>query len=87
MITNAELIHANKSFRIAQTENLRALGVEEETMAGLSPTFLNLKLQTQAGLANARISEFSAIVNYNKAIADLYLSMGTTLQMHQIEIK
>ncbi len=87
VITNAELIHANKSFRIAQTENLRALGVEEETMAGLSPTFLNLKLQTQAGLANARISEFSAIVNYNKAIADLYLSMGTTLQMHQIEIK
>ncbi|MBT4530423.1 MAG: TolC family protein [Phycisphaerae bacterium] len=87
VITNAELIHANKSFRIAQTENLRALGVEEETMAGLSPTFLNLKLQTQAGLANARILEFSAIINYNKAIADLYLSMGTTLQMHQIEIK
>ena len=87
VVTNAELIRANRAFRIAQTENLRALGVEEETMAGLSPTFLNLKLQTQSGLANARISEITAIVNYNKAIAELYLAMGTTLTMHQIELE
>ena len=87
VVTNAELIRANRAFRIAQTENLRALGVEEETMAGLSPTFLNLKLQTQSGLANARISEITATVNYNKAIAELYLAMGTTLTMHQIEIE
>ena len=85
MVTSAELIGANKAYRIAQTENLRALGVEEETMAGLSPTFLNLKLQTQTGLATARIAEFSAIINYNKAIASLYKAMGTTLKMHQVE--
>ncbi len=87
IVTNAELIQANKAFRIAQTENLRALSVEEETMAGLSPTFLNLKLQTQAGLSNARIAEFGAIVNYNKSIASLYEAMGTTLQMHQIDFE
>ena len=87
VVTSAELIRANRAFRIAQTENLRALGVEEETMAGLSPTFLNLKLQTQSGLANARISEITATVNYNKAIAELYLAMGTTLTMHQIELE
>ncbi|MDE1038082.1 MAG: TolC family protein [Phycisphaerales bacterium] len=87
VLTNAELIHANKAYRLAQTENLRALSVEEETMAGLSPTFLNLKLQTQSGLANARIAEFTSIINYNKSIVDLYKSMGTTLVMHQIDLE
>jgi len=53
-------------------------------MSGLTPTFLNLKLQTQKGLASARISEFTSIANYNKAIASLYKAMGTTLEMQQI---
>lgn len=87
IVTNAELLQANKSYRIAQAENMRALGVEEDTMAGLTPTFLNLKLQTQSGLATARISEFTSVVNYNKAIASLYESMGTTLDMHQMAIE
>jgi len=87
IMTNAELLQANKSYRIAQSENLRALAVEEETMAGLTPTFLNLKLQTQSGLAAARILEITSIVNYNKAIASLYESMGTTLDMHQMAIQ
>jgi outer membrane protein TolC len=87
IVTNSELLQANKSFRIAQAENMRALTVEEETMAGLTPTFLNLKLQTQHGLASARISEFTSIVNYNKAIASLYESMGTTLEMHHMTIE
>ncbi|MBC8309806.1 MAG: TolC family protein [Planctomycetes bacterium] len=87
IVTNAELIRANKAFRIAQAENLRALNVEEETMAGLSPTFLNLKLQTQSVLATARIAEFASIINYNKSISQLYLAMGTTLEMHQVDIE
>jgi len=53
----------------------------------LFSTFLNLKLQTQSGLATARILEFTAVVNYNKAIASLYESMGTTLDMHQMAIE
>ena len=84
--TNAKLVSANKSFRIAQAENLRALQVEEETLSGLTPTFLNLKLQTQAGLANARIAEFTSAVNFNKALATLYMAAGTTLEMHQISL-
>jgi outer membrane protein TolC len=82
--TSAALVSANKSFRIAQAENLRALRVEEDTLTGLTPTFLNLKLQTQAGLANARIAEFTSAVNFNSALASLYLASGTTLEMHQI---
>jgi outer membrane protein TolC len=83
--TSAELVLANKSFRIAQAENLRALKVEEETLGGLTPTFLNLKLQTQSVLASARIAEFTSAVNFNKALASLYLATGTTLEMHQIK--
>jgi outer membrane protein TolC len=84
--TSAELVSANKSFRIAQAENLRALQVEEETLSGLTPTFLRLKLQTQAGLANARIAEFTSAVNFNTSLASLYLAAGTTLEMHQISL-
>jgi outer membrane protein len=84
IVTNAALIQANKSFRVAQTENLRALLVEEETMAGLTPTFLNLKLQTQAGLASARTAELRSIVDYNKAISSLFKATGTSLDQRQI---
>ena len=87
IVTNAELMKANRSYRVAQAENLRALLVEEETMSGLTPTFLNLKLQTQNGLATARIAELTSVVNYNKAITSLYQSAGTTLQMHQISME
>ena len=86
VVTNAELMQANRAYRVAQAENMRALQVEEETMSGLTPTFLNLKLQTQSGLASARIAEFTSIVNYNKAIANLYLAMGVTSNMHGIDI-
>ncbi len=87
IVTSAELMQANRAYRIAQTENLRALLVEEETMAGLSPTFLNLKLQTQSGLATARIAEYDSMISYNKSIASLYKAMGTTLNMHQIDVE
>ncbi|MBC8201494.1 MAG: TolC family protein [Planctomycetes bacterium] len=86
IVTNASLMRANKDYRIAQTENLRALLVEEETMAGLTPTFLNLKLQTQSGLASARTAEITAVINYNKSIAQLYKAMGTTTQKHQVGV-
>jgi len=86
VVTNAELMQANRAYRVAQAENMRALQVEEETMSGLTPTFLNLKLQTQSGLATARIAEFTSIVNYNKSIANLYLAMGVTSNMHGIDV-
>ena len=75
-----------RSYRVAQAESMRTLQVEEDLIANLTPTFLNLKLQTQAGLANARIAEFQAIADFNVAIADLYRATGTTLQMHQINL-
>ena len=87
VVTNYELIQARRSFRIAQAENLRTLLVEEETMAGLTPEFLNLKFQRQNGLAVARSLEIRALANFDQAVAEFYHAMGIGLEMKQIEIE
>ncbi len=80
-----ELIQASRSSRIANAENLRALLVEEETLAGLTPEFLNLKFQRQERLAEAQREEIRALVIYNQSVATLYRSMGVGLEMNQIQ--
>ena len=86
-LTSYELIQANRSNRIAQAENLRTLQVEEETLAGLTPEFLNLKFQRQERLADAEREEVRSLVAYNKAVAGLYRAMGVGLAMNQIELE
>lgn len=86
-VTNYELITANRSNRIAQAENLRTLRVEEETLAGLTPEFLNLKFQRQERLAAAERELVGALVNYNKAVASLYRAMGVGLAMNRIDLE
>jgi len=87
VISDYQLIGATRSFRVAQAENLRALLVEEETMAGLTPEFLNLKFERQETLARARQEEVLALVNYDSAVAALYRAMGTGLSMNRINIE
>ena len=86
-IANYELIQANRSSRIAAAENLRTLKVEEETLAALTPEFLNLKFQRQDRLAQAQSSEIQALVNYNQSVASLYRAMGIGLAMNRIELE
>ena len=86
-ITNYELIAANRSSRIAAAENLRTLHVEEETLAALTPEFLNLKFQRQDRLASAQSSEIQSLVNYNQSVAALYRAMGIGLTMNRIELE
>lgn len=81
---NYELIQATRSFRLAQTENLRTLLVEEEFKAGLTPEFLNLKFQRQDTLAAAELQELEALSNFNKAVARLYRAMGVGMSMNGI---
>ncbi len=87
VIANYELIQASRSFRVAQAENLRALLVEEETLAGLTPEFLNLKFQRQETLASAQREEVRALANYNKSVAALYRAMGVSLAMNRIGLE
>jgi len=86
-IANYELIEANRSSRIAAAENLRTLKVEEETLAALTPEFLNLKFQRQDRLAQAQSSEIQSLVNYNQSVAALYRAMGIGLAMNRIELE
>ncbi|MBG80699.1 MAG: hypothetical protein CMJ39_08345 [Phycisphaerae bacterium] len=83
----AELIPATRTARIATAESLRALEVERQTLASLTPTFLNLIFSTQAQLANARTAEFDAIVQFNTSVSKMYEAMGTTLDVKQIGIQ
>lgn len=87
VIASYELIQARRSFRVAQAENLRTLLVEEETLAGLTPEFLNLKFQRQEELAVARQLELDALVQFDTAVAELYRAMGIGLSMKQIELE
>jgi len=85
--TNYSLIGQTRAFRLAQAENLRALLVDEQTLAALTPEFLNLKFQRQEGLASAQLQESTALVDYNTSIANLYRAMGTGLAMNRIELE
>ena len=87
VVANAELIQATRISRLAAAEALRALEVERDTVASLTPVFLNLLFSNQVSLASARTAEFRAIVNFNSSVATLYKAMGTTLDMHSIGLE
>ena len=87
VLNNARLITATRVSRVAAAESLRALEVERQTLASLTPTFLNLLFTTQAQLGNARSAEFQAIVDFNKSVSKMYESMGMTLNINQIGLQ
>jgi outer membrane protein TolC len=81
-----QLVEQNRTYRLAQAENLRALLVDERTLAALTPEFLQLKFQLQNGLAAAEDSYFASLVGYQSAIAALQQATGTGLEANRIEI-
>ncbi len=85
--TNYRLIEQTRASRIATTDELRALNVETERLRGLTVERLSLALDTQERLANAEREEAQAITDYNAAIADLYASIGRTLQRNRIDFR
>lgn len=82
---NYSLISQTKSSRIAASEVLRVLLVEKDVNQGYSVERLDLELNRQESLAAAERSEIEALVEYNKALADLFSSMGTALERNKIE--
>jgi outer membrane protein TolC len=83
--TNWQLIEQNRSSRLAASENLRTLLVQEQTVQSLTPDFLDLKFRRQESLANAEIAELSALINYNIALADYYRATGIALERNRID--
>ena len=81
-----QLVEQNRIARLAQAENLRALLVDEKTLAALTPEFLQLKFQLQNSLAVAEDAYVAALVGYQGALAALQRAMGTGLEASRIEI-
>jgi len=82
--TNFRLIEQTRSSRLAATENLRTLLVQEQTIQSLNPTFLDLKLRRQENLATAEQEEIQALIDYNIALADYHRAVGDTLERNRI---
>ncbi|MCS6804391.1 MAG: TolC family protein [Blastocatellia bacterium] len=80
--TSRRSIEAARAARINRQIQLE--GEQKKFEAGLSTTFF--VLQFQNFLSEARLQELQALVNYNKAIADLQRVMSTTLTTHNVEI-
>jgi len=78
--TDYRLIEQTRLARLAAAENLRALLVEEETVRGLTPDFLNLKLNRQEALASAELEEVSARTDYAIALAEAAQALGLSLE-------
>ena len=65
---------------------MQVLQDTEEIRERLTPEFLLVKLQAQEFLANAQMSEVRAIVDFNIAFAELAQTLGTVLELHQVEV-
>jgi outer membrane protein len=87
VVASHQLIEQTRASRLAAAESLRALQVLEQTLAALTPEFLQTKFVAQERLALAYAAEIDALVNYNVSIAELYNAMGTGLQMNRIELQ
>lgn len=81
---NYRLITQTQAGRVAAANALRVLLIEQETTAGITPERLDLEFSRQEQLASAEREEVQALADYNVAITDLYLSMGTLLDRNQI---
>jgi outer membrane protein TolC len=87
VVTNYDLIEQTRAARYAAAENLRALIADEENRPGITPEFLNLKLQRQEELSTAERAEIQALADYNNALAVLYRAMGTSLERNRIRFE
>ena len=80
------LIGQARNFRLAQAENLRALEAFRETLAALTPEFLNLLFQRQERLGEAQLQETTALIAYNVAIAQLNEAVGSGLKANGVDL-
>ncbi len=82
--TAYELIGATRAARRAAADNLRALQVQENEGAALTPEFINLKLQSQERLAGAELQEVQALVDYANALTAYDRATGSLLERNNI---
>ena len=85
VVLNYSLIGQTNLSRLAASEALRVLQVDKEQGGGYTIERLNIELNNQEQVAAAEREEIEALTEYNSALADLFLSMGTALERNNIE--
>lgn len=82
--TNWESRNANHQAVMATEMTLNAITTRERAEEALTPSFVQLKLDTQQRLAEARRNEAQAVANYAVAIAALERAKGTLLRYDNV---
>jgi outer membrane protein TolC len=70
--------------RLAAEDALNAIGERKRAGEPLTPTFVQLELDTQQQLTNAQAEEAGAISSYNVAISRLERAKGTLLRFNNV---
>ncbi len=70
--------------RFAADQSLNAIQQREDAKEPLTPTFVQLKLDTQERLATSKIAEAQAVSNYNNGLAKLERAKGTLLRYNNV---
>ncbi len=78
-----EIVKRRRAVFLA-ADSLRAIQQRREADEALTPTFVQLELDSQQTLANARAEEAQAIASYNVAISRLERAKGTLLRYNNI---
>lgn len=85
--TTWDEMYQRRKATFAQADSLLALDQREEGGEPLTPTFVQLKLDTQGTLAQARHDESTAVSNYNNALAQLEFVKGTILRYNNVVLQ
>ena len=83
--TNYSEIQVQSDAVEAAKIHLQALEETELIRERLTPEFLLVKLQAQETSANAKRAEIRAIADFNISLVQLAKTLGTVLELHQVE--
>jgi outer membrane protein len=84
VISSWQAIASRRAARYASADELEVLDQQQAAGVQLTPTFVQLKLDSQDRLAEAERQETLAVSNYNIAIAHLEKAKGTLLRYNNV---
>lgn len=85
VILNYRQINQSRTSRVAAANSLFVLLVEKERSQGYTIERLNVEFSQQERLAQVEREEMQAMTEYNAALSDLFVAMGTALERNGIE--
>jgi len=84
VLRNYQIVLQSRQSRLAATESLRTLEIENRQIREKSSERLELEFNRQDALASAERTEVRAIADFNSSVAQLYAATGTALERNRI---